>query len=153
MRTAQFKISATGPNPSLQCVCENVDIFRRSFPHGAFPDNSGPPAKVMQCLKRSGVSRTVARNLFVPDYCIAARKAEEGTVVPMPKTSINENRYAPSRECHVRSAGKLTVVQSISESALVKCASDYQLNLCILSSYSRHHPAADGRVNCVQSSD
>ncbi len=54
----------------------------------------------------------------------------------MPETAVNEDRNFPRWEDDVGAAGKITPMQSESQSSPVKIAADTQFRLCI--------PAADG---------
>jgi hypothetical protein len=85
----------------------------------AFPDDHRPPPRCPESEQLFAIPLHVLAELLVPERAVTLRSVGESAArVPVPETTVNENRELEPREYYVGPAGEVLPVQSkaVSES-------------------------------------
>ena len=130
-----------------QCgYCQAGQIMTATALYRAFPDDPGPPARLVQ----RGVGGTVTcdrcADFPAPEVLTGRRPAEQIAVMTVPETAVYKNDSAVSGEHEVRAAGEVAAVQTVTEAQRMKSAPQHEFGFRVAAADRRHIAAARGAV-------
>ena len=117
----------------------------------ALPNDSHSPSCIEKVTSVPFVSLHVVRKFGLPEVCARRRgRRVRATCMPVPEATVNEAHGFEASEHDVWSSGETPTMQSVSETASVKCPSKSELGLRAPVPDSRHHARPGGWIHYVR---
>jgi len=118
---------------------------------GTFPDGCYPPAFTFKFTVIARITFTGSGNLVSPKIVSRRWPAEQGAIMPVPETTIDEYHSIEFRKNHIRFSCKIFAVQSKTITSFVESTSYDEFWLRVLP-FNRSHVLAArfGAVNISQ---
>ena len=117
----------------------------------ALPNDRHSPSCIKKVTSVPFVSFHVVRKFGLPEVCARRRgRRVRATCMPVPEAAVNEAHGFEASEHEVRSSGETPIMQSVSETASVKCPSKSELGLRAPVPDSRHHARPGGWIHYVR---
>jgi len=104
-----------------------------SASESALPYYCLPPACLSEGLSRCKIPGSIAIKLSAPEFHPAFRPSEQIALVPVPEAAMNQNDRFVASQYNVWFAGKLPVVEAVSQPCSEQGLSNLDFRLCIVS--------------------
>ena len=116
----------------------------------AFPYHGNAPARCPERFYIPGISFDVLAELLLLEFRSGCRGCGVSAVsMTMPETSMHEDGDLPFSHHDVRATWKFSIMQAITESGSVECASKDQFRFGVLATDAGHHAGARFLVDDV----
>lgn len=113
------------------------------------PDIENPPTLIEKQLRSLPVPLDVTCNLVPPEIFPGCRPAEQGTIMTMPETAVDEDGGSPARKKQIGLTWEFLHMEPITIAQRMKPAPDQHLRLRIRRPDTSHHSAADLQCDFV----
>jgi len=98
----------------------------------AFPQHKSRPPHALKLAKALKVPRPVSRDFALPIVKPGLGHPTEPTFVPMPKTAVHKDHFAPGAEDHIRPSWQVLPVKPVSVTHAVNKMTHHPLWLGVL---------------------
>ena len=125
--------------------------LRKRRPQCALPYDRHSPTAVQQLLPGPSVAFDIGSELGLPELLPGIRIGRVGTTgMAMPETAVDEAGRVEARECKIRCAGELSNVETVSQTAGVKRATQGEFGFRVFGGDTRHDARSGGLIHCVR---
>jgi hypothetical protein len=113
------------------------------------PNGQNIPTLGFKLISHPTIAFFVFPDLFFPKVEVGGRQSTPNAIMPVPKTSMNENSLALSRENQIRFAGQFFPVEPVAVSQAIDDLPNDQLRLGVLGTNRRHIERTLRRVDVI----
>jgi hypothetical protein len=113
------------------------------------PNGQNTPTLGFKLIPRPTVAFFVFPDLLFPKVEVGGRQSTPNAIMPVPKTSVDENSFALSRENQIRFAGQFFPVEPVAVPQAINDLPNDQLRLGVFGTNRRHIERTPRRVDVI----